>query len=163
MNVVKPIKFKPLALIASLTITLGIGITASLITRPQIPSWYPTLNKPSFSPPNWLFAPVWTTIYILIAIAAYLVWQRRDYSNLYTRARTTYVLQLVLNFMWSMVFFGVHQILGALVVIGLLWLSILLCIYYFGKFSRVAAWLFVPYLLWVSFASLLNLYIYLLN
>ncbi|MBS7563573.1 tryptophan-rich sensory protein [Mucilaginibacter sp. Bleaf8] len=163
MGVHTLIKFKPLALLISLLITLGIGITASLVTRPQIPSWYPTLHKPSFSPPNWLFAPVWTTIYILIAIAAYMVWQRRQQAPVYHTTRWVYIVQLVLNFSWSIVFFGMHQVLGALVVIGLLWLSIVANIYLFGKFSRTAAWLLVPYLLWVSFASMLNLYIYLLN
>jgi len=151
------------ALVVSIIITEGIAYTASLFTRPQIAGWYSTLNKPSFNPPNWLFAPVWTTLYILIAIAAWLVWQRRNDSSLYATTRNVYIIQLVLNFAWSMVFFGLQQTLGGLVVIVFLWLSIVANIYLFGKFSKVAAWLMVPYLLWVSFASVLNLYIYLLN
>jgi tryptophan-rich sensory protein len=156
-------KFRLLSLIVSLLITQGIAATASLFTLSQIPGWYKTLNKPSFNPPNWLFGPVWTVLYIMIAIAAYLVWQRRVGNPLFNKARVSYFVQLLLNFTWSAVFFGMHQILWALVVITLLWISIVVNIYYFGKFSKVAAWLLVPYLLWVSFASVLNLYIYLLN
>ena len=158
-----PRPFKSLHLIISILITEAIAVTASIFTISQIPVWYTALNKPSFNPPNWLFGPVWTILYILIAIAAYLVWQRRNDSELYQKARIAYVVQLILNFAWSAVFFGMHQVLGALVVIGLLWISIVVIIYYFSKFNKLAAWLLVPYLLWVSFASVLNLYIYLLN
>lgn len=163
MQAGQPHKFKWLHLIISILITEGIAVTASIFTISQIPIWYVTLNKPSFNPPNWLFGPVWTILYILIAIAAYLVWQRRNGGELYKKARAAYIIQLILNFSWSAVFFGMHEVLGALVVIGLLWLSIIAIIYYFSKFNRVAAWLLVPYLLWVSFAGVLNLYIYLLN
>jgi benzodiazapine receptor len=159
----QPHQFKWLHLIISILITESIAATASVFTISQIPVWYAYLNKPSFNPPNWLFGPVWTVLYILIAIAAYLVWQRRDDSELYKKARAAYIIQLVLNFAWSAVFFGMHQVLGALFVIALLWLSIIAIIYYFSKFNKAAAWLLVPYLLWVSFASVLNLYIYLLN
>jgi benzodiazapine receptor len=156
-------KFRLLSLIVSLLITQGIAATASLFTISQIPGWYRTLNKPSFNPPNWLFGPVWTVLYIMIAIAAYMVWQRRVGNPLFSKARISYFVQLLLNFSWSAVFFGMHQIVGGLVVIALLIVSIVINIYYFSKFSKAAAWLLVPYLLWVSFASVLNLYIYLLN
>lgn len=159
----QPHSFKWWPLIISILITEGIAVTASLFTISQIPVWYSTLNKPSFNPPNWLFGPVWTVLYIMIAVSAYLVWQRRDGSALWSTARNVYIIQLILNFSWSAVFFGMHQVLGALVVIGFLWLSIIVLMYYFGKFSKAAAWLLAPYLLWVSFASVLNLYIYLLN
>jgi len=155
--------FQPIPFIISLAITLAIGFVASLVTRPQIAGWYSTLNKPSFNPPAWLFAPVWTAIYLLIAIAAYLVWKRRNLIVGYSTTATIYAVQLLLNFSWSIVFFGLHQILGALIVIVLLWISIILNIAWFGKFNKIAAWLLVPYLLWVSFATLLNLNIYLLN
>jgi len=155
--------FQPIPFIISLAITLAIGFVASLVTRPQIAGWYSTLNKPSFNPPAWLFAPVWTAIYLLIAIAAYLVWKRRNLIVGYSTTATIYAIQLLLNFSWSIVFFGLHQILGALIVIVLLWISIILNIAWFGKFNKIAAWLLVPYLLWVSFATLLNLNIYLLN
>lgn len=154
-------QFWPLAI--SIIITLAIAGVASYFTVPQIPGWYSTLQKPGFNPPNWLFGPVWTVLYIMIAIAAYLVWQRRNHSVDYANARNTYFLQLLFNFLWSIVFFGMHQIFAALAIITLLWVSIIVNIYFFGKMSKVAAWLLVPYLLWVSFASLLNFSIYVLN
>jgi len=149
--------------IISLAITFTIGFVASLFTRPQIAGWYALLQKPSFNPPAWLFAPVWSTLYVLIAIAAYMVWQKRDLTPAYKTTATIYIIQLLLNFFWSIIFFGMHQILGALIIITLLWISIILNIIWFGKFSKLAAWLLVPYLLWVSFAGMLNLNIYLLN
>ena len=156
-------KFHLFPFLISLTITLAIGFVASLFTRPQIAGWYSTLNKPSFNPPPWLFAPVWTAIYVTIAIAAYLVWQRRDNSKTYKITAAIYIVQLWFNFSWSIVFFGLHGILPALFVILLLWVSIILNIRWFKKYDKTAAWLLTPYLLWVSFASVLNLSIYLLN
>lgn len=156
-------KFQFGPFIISLLITLAIAAVASLCTIPQIPTWYSGLNKPSFNPPNQLFGPVWTVLYIMIATAAYLIWKQRDQSQLYTTTRTVYFIQLALNFFWSIIFFGLHQILFALVVIGLLWISIVLTMYYFSKFNKTACWLLLPYLLWVSFASALNFSIYLLN
>jgi len=156
-------KFQFFPFFTSLVITLAIGFVASLFTRPQIAGWYSTLNKPTFNPPPWLFAPVWTALYVMIAIAAYLVWQRRDSSKTYKMTASIYVVQLALNFSWSMVFFGLHGISPALFIILLLWVSIILNIRWFKKYSKTAAWLLVPYLLWVSFASILNLSIYLLN
>ena len=156
-------KFEFFPFLISLLITLAIGFVASLFTRPQIAGWYSALNKPSFNPPPWLFAPVWTTIYIMIAIAAYLVWTRRDSSRTYTTATSIYIVQLLLNFSWSIVFFGLHGIGAALAVILFLWVGIILNISWFSKFDKAAAWLLAPYLLWVSFASVLNLSIYLLN
>ncbi len=161
----KPInkKFEPVPFIISLAITLAIGFVASLFTRPEIGGWFAGLQKPWFNPPPWLFAPVWTTIYILIAIAAYLVWKHRSNSLKYSITRNIYLLQLFLNFSWSIVFFGMHQILGALVVILLLWASILFNFVWFNKYSKIASALLIPYFLWVTFAAFLNLYIYLLN
>jgi benzodiazapine receptor len=156
-------KFQFFPFLISLLITLAIGFAASLFTRPQIAGWYSTLNKPSFNPPSWLFAPVWTVLYIMIAIAAYLVWQRRDSSRTYTVTASIYLVQLAFNFSWSIVFFGLHGIGPALAVILFLWVSIILNIRWFNKFSKPAALLLIPYLLWVTFATLLNLSIYLLN
>jgi benzodiazapine receptor len=155
--------FKPLPLIVSLVITLGTGFVASLVTRPQIAGWYSTLAKPSFNPPSWVFAPVWAAIYILIAIAAYLVWQQRDDSTNFLTAKAVYVIQLVLNFSWSIVFFGFHSIIGGLLIIILLWMMVLLNIRWFGKFSKTTGWLLLPYFFWVSFAAILNYSIYTLN
>jgi len=149
--------------ILSMLITLAIGISASYFTRPEIGGWFATLKKPSFNPPNEVFAPVWTILYILIGISAYLVWKRRDDSSAFKWTVAFYILQLVLNFSWSLVFFRMHDLFGALIVIKVLWLMILATIIYFGKFSKAASWLMVPYLLWVSFATMLNFSIYLLN
>jgi len=163
MNKTYDQKFQFIPFAISLLITLAIGFTASLFTRPQIAGWYNTLHKASFNPPSWLFAPVWTSLYIMIAIAAYLVWKRRNNSPAFTITAVIYAVQLLLNFSWSIIFFGLHGILPALVVIILLWISIVLNIRWFSKFNKIAAWLLVPYLLWVTFATALNLSIYLLN
>jgi tryptophan-rich sensory protein len=156
-------RFQFFPYLINLLIVLAIGLVASLVTRPEIAGWYSTLSKPSFNPPPWLFAPVWTAIYIMIATAAYLVWKHRSRKPAYIIARSAYFIQLILNFSWSIIFFGMHQIAGAMVVIILLWLSIIITIYWFNKFNRAAALLLVPYLLWVSFASVLNASIYFLN
>ena len=156
-------KFRFVPFLVSLLITLAIGFAASLFTRPQIAGWYSTLVKPSFNPPPWIFAPVWTIIYILIAIAAYMVWERRDGSTNYLTARAVYIIQLLLNFSWSIVFFRFHAVAGGLLVIILLWLIIVLNIRWFGKVSKTAGWLLFPYFLWVSFAAILNYSIFTLN
>jgi tryptophan-rich sensory protein len=151
------------AFIVLLAINVAIGVIASFFTRPEIPTWYATLQKPSFNPPPWLFGPVWTVIYVLIAFAAYRVWLHRNDGWEFTVSTLVYIFQLALNFAWSIVFFGMHQISWALVVILALLASIILNMVFFSKFSRTGAWLLLPYLLWVSFASVLNLNIYLLN
>lgn len=155
--------FKIWAFVISLLITLSIGTVAGFVTTPQIAGWYANLNKPSFNPPNWAFGPAWTLLYIMMAIAAYLVWKKRSKSAIYINACVIYFIQLSLNFLWSIVFFGLHQIFGALIIIGLLFISIMINIVVFKKISKAAAWLLAPYLLWVAFAGLLNLNIYILN
>src|ERR1700761_4694425 len=114
------------AFITLLAINVAIGVVASLFTRPEIPGWYASLQKPWFNPPPWLFGPVWSIIYVLIAIAAYRVWRHRDDHNGFTTAAVIYFIQLALNFAWSIVFFGMHQVFGALVVIVALLVSIIL-------------------------------------
>jgi tryptophan-rich sensory protein len=156
-------RFQFVPFMVSLLIVLAIGVVASLFTTPQIPGWYAQLQKPSFNPPNWLFAPVWTLLYLLIAIAAYLAWKRRDDTPLYNTAKWIYFLQLLFNSSWSIVFFGLHQIFMALIIIILLWLSIIANMVYFSHFSKTASWLLLPYLLWVSFAALLNFSVGILN
>lgn len=156
-------KFQAIPFTISLIITLSIAYIASIFTRPEVKGWYTTLQKPSFNPPNWLFAPVWITIYILIGIAAYLVWKLRDESATYKTAIIIYTIQLLLNFSWSIVFFGMHEIFAGLIIIIALLVAIILNINWFGLFRKTAAWLLVPYLLWVSFATLLNLSIFILN
>jgi tryptophan-rich sensory protein len=156
-------KFQFFPFVISLLITLTIGFVAAFFTRPEIQGWYSTLKKPSFNPPPQVFAPVWATLYVLIAMAAYLVWKHRSRKPVYKVTRGIYFIQLFLNFSWSIVFFGLHQIGGALIIILLLWISIVLTIQWFGKFNKIAGWLLWPYLLWVSFAAVLNGSIYFLN
>ncbi|MBD1393194.1 TspO/MBR family protein [Mucilaginibacter glaciei] len=156
-------KFRIIPYLISLVITLGIGGVASIFTRPEIAGWYSTLKKPGFTPPPWLFPVAWTLLYFLIATAAYLIWKRRDSSTTYKTAAYIYAVQLLLNFSWSIVFFGMHQVLAALIIIILLLVAIILNINWFGRCSKTAAWLLVPYGLWVGFAMVLNLSIYIIN
>ena len=156
-------KFQFFPLLLSLLITFSIAAVSSYFTISQIPGWYATLRKPSFNPPDYLFGPVWTILYTMIATAAYLVWKQRDSSPTYRTTRVIYFLQLLFNFSWSIIFFGLHQVLIALIIIALLWLSIIAVMYFFNRFNKFACWLLLPYLLWVSFAASLNLAIYMLN
>ena len=162
MTILRP-GFKLLPFTISLLVTLSIGAIAGVFTAPQIASWYLYLKKPSFNPPNWIFGPVWTILYILIGIAAYLVWQQRSNAINFINAKRIYFLQLFFNFSWSLVFFGLHQVVGALIIIVLLFICIIINIRAFSKISKTAAWLLAPYLLWVSFATALNCSIYILN
>jgi tryptophan-rich sensory protein len=145
------------SLILFLVLVLGGGLVLGFLTTPG--EWYAGLAKPSFNPPAWLFGPVWTVLYVLIAIAGWRVWQRD---------RTGWPMklwwaQLALNFLWTPVFFGAHQLGLALVVILLMLAAILAFIATAWRLDRVAAWLFVPYAAWVAFASVLNGSIWMLN
>lgn len=156
---------------AKLLITVGgsllAGIIGSVFTTSAIPTWYATLVKPELSPPNWIFGPVWTTLYILMGIAAFLIWSSpaTDASARKNRALalTLYCIQLVLNTLWSIIFFGLKSPGIALGEITLLWVTIAATIIAFGKISKPATWLLVPYILWVSFAGYLNYAIWMLN
>lgn len=139
------------------------GFVGSLFTRAAIGQWYVFLNKPSFTPPNWIFAPVWTLLYVLMGIAAYLVWRRGLAELGVKRAMGVFLFQLFLNSLWSIIFFGLRSILGGFVVIVLLWLAILCTIRAFFSISKLAAGLLIPYIAWVSFALILNWAIVLLN
>jgi benzodiazapine receptor len=150
-------------LIISLAVCLCAGFIGSFFTAGAIPTWYSALNKPSFNPPNWLFAPVWTTLYVMMGIAAYLVWRQGLSAPGVKLALAFFILQLILNVIWSLIFFNWHSPYYALLEIGALWLSIVLTIVFFYQVYKPAAWLLVPYLLWVSFASFLNFSIWRLN
>jgi tryptophan-rich sensory protein len=138
------------------------GYLGSIVTYPSIPTWYQTLTKPSFSPANWVFGFVWSILYFLMGISLYMV-VKNGINTKNKKAVCIFAFQLVLNTLWSVVFFGLHLSLWALLVIGSLWILILANIIAFYRLNKKAAYLLVPYLLWVSFASLLNLFIYLLN
>ncbi|CAN5252806.1 tryptophan-rich sensory protein [soil metagenome] len=155
--------FRIVPFILSLLLTLSIGGIAGFFTVPQIKGWYVYLHKPFFNPPNWIFGPVWTALYVMIAVAAYLIWTHRGKNVDYSNAVRIYFLQLLFNFLWSIMFFGLHQILGAMVIITLLFITIVFNVKAFSRISKPAAWLLLPYLLWVSFAWVLNLSVYILN
>lgn len=139
------------------------GIIGSVFTVSSIPTWYATLNRPPLSPPNWLFGPVWTTLYALMGIAAFLVWKKGLDRKDVKLALGIFLGQLVLNSLWSIIFFGLQNPGAALVEIIFLWLAIVATIIAFAKISKSAAWLLLPYLLWVSFAAYLNYSIWTLN
>jgi benzodiazapine receptor len=139
------------------------GVIGSIFTTPAIPTWYATLEKPFFTPPNWLFAPAWITLYLLMAIAAFLIWRKGLGQKGVKAALLIFLVQLVLNALWSVVFFGLQSPLWGMVVILALWVAILLTIIRFFKLSTAAGSLMLPYILWVSFASALNIAIFMLN
>lgn len=147
--------------ILAIILPFAAGAIGQFYTLPSITTWYATLVKPSFNPPNGIFAPVWTTLYILIGISFYLFWTKKAKNK--TWGYVLFFAQLILNACWSIVFFGAHNTFGALIVIGLLWLSILLTIINFVKVSKIAGYILLPYLIWVSFAALLNFEVFILN
>lgn len=143
-------------LLLAVGVCLGAGIVGSAFTFDSIPTWYATLNKPFFSPPNWIFGPVWTTLYILMGISLYLVWKKRPIPMVFW-------VQLTLNAVWSIFFFGLKNPKLAFVDVIALWIGIFLTIKAFYKINKPAGNLLLPYIAWVSFASLLNLAIIILN
>lgn len=146
-------------LLAFVFLALLVGGTATFFTEPSIPTWYAGLAKPSFNPPNWLFAPVWTTLYVLMGIAAGRIWKQTGFGP----EIQMWGAQLVLNFLWSGIFFWQHRIALALADMAALWLLILATLVLFWRRDRLAGLLFVPYLAWVGFAFALNWAIWRLN
>lgn len=149
-------------LILSLILPLSIGGFAGMFTSKAIPVWYATLNSPSFNPPNWLFGPVWTTLYLIMGFSLYLIW-KQEKSKERNLAILVFFIQLALNFAWSFIFFYFNNIGLAFAEIIILWLSIVVMLFQFYKIKPLAAYINIPYLLWVSFASMLNLSYFLLN
>jgi len=150
-------------LITSIIVCQLAGVLGSIFTRPAIPIWYATLKKPSFTPPDGVFSPVWVTLFVLMGIAAFLVWNKGLSDQRVKIALSIFVVQLILNFLWSVMFFGLRSPLVGLIEIVVLWVVILLSILYFLKVSNIAGILLVPYILWVSFAAVLNFSIWRLN
>ncbi len=150
------------ALVAFLALCLGLGALGGIATAQSVGTWYATLAKPSFNPPDGVFAPVWTTLYALIAVSGWRVWRRRGAPG--TRAAfVAYAAQLALNLAWSWLFFGQRMIGAALADIVLLLVAIVINALLFSRIDRVAAWLLAPYGAWVAFAAVLNLAIWRLN
>jgi tryptophan-rich sensory protein len=146
-----------LSLILFLALVVGGGLTIGYLTAPG--DWYAQLQKPAFNPPDWIFGPVWTALYVLIAIAGWRIWRRNPGGP----PMKLWWTQLVLNFLWSPVFFAAHQIASALVIVVLLLVTILAFIVTSWGRDRVAAWIFLPYAGWVAFAAALNAAIFVLN
>lgn len=139
------------------------GVLGSLFTRPAIPTWYQTLHKPSFSPPDWIFGPVWVTLYLLMGISLFLVWRRAGQAPRAWGSMIPFFAQLGLNAFWSIAFFGLRSPLFGLVIILLLWFAIVWTLKKFYQISARGALLLLPYLLWVSFAVVLNIFLWVLN
>jgi len=149
-------------LILSLILTLGTGAVAGIFTGQSVSGWYATLNQPSFNPPNWVFGPVWSTLYFLMGLSLWLVWKQKPSAER-NLAILIFIVQLVLNFFWSFLFFYFHMIGAALIDIIVLWAGILTMKVLFYRIRPVAAYLNIPYLLWVTFATVLNTAYFFLN
>jgi tryptophan-rich sensory protein len=154
----EPGKHRPL--LAFLLATLVVGAAGTFFTEPNIATWHAFLVKPDFNPPNWVFAPVWTTLYILMAVAAWRVWK---ITGTKAPEMWAWMIQLTLNFFWSAIFFAGHQIFLALAEMALLWAAIAVTLVLFWRRDRIAGLLLLPYLAWISFAFCLNYAIWRLN
>ena len=150
-------------IILSIAVCQAAGMIGSYFTRPAIPNWYATLAKPSFTPPDWVFAPAWIMLYILMGISFYLVWRRGWTDYQVKKALIIFLIQLGLNAFWSVAFFGLRSPLAGMIVIVALWVAILQTMIGFSRLSRGAVLLLVPYICWVSFAAWLNFSILRLN
>jgi translocator protein len=158
MNISRPIKLTLSVMVCVLT-----GTASSFFTVSSVSTWYETLNRPVLNPPSWVFGPVWTVLYILMGVSLFLVWSRGVRAGKEWVAIGVFVFQLVLNFFWSIAFFGAQNPALALINILLLWFSILITMILFYRLSKTAVYLLVPYLFWVTFATYLNYSIWLLN
>ncbi len=151
-----------IGLVVFVVLCLAAGAAGGIVTGPEIGGWYQTLEKPAWQPPNWIFGPVWTTLYLMMAVAAWLIWKPAGLGA----ARfplVLFIVQLVLNVAWSWIFFGMHRPGWAVLELVVLWLAIAVTTWAFFRRSSIAGWLMVPYLAWVSFAGVLNFEIWRLN
>jgi len=156
-------KINLIKLVISILVCQLAGLIGSIFTSKSITTWYAMLNKPSFNPPNWIFAPVWTTLFILMGISLYLVCNSGIDTYEVKIAITIFVIQLMLNILWSIIFFGFHAPFYAFIEMIILWGAILITIFKFYNISPTAAYLLIPYILWVSFAAVLNFSLWHLN
>ena len=152
----KPPSFNLKKFILSILIVQLAGVIGSFATYTSVKTWYLLLNKPFFNPPSWIFAPVWTFLFLLMGFSLYLVWNKKN--NLFW-----FWVQLLLNILWSYLFFGLQSPALAFYEIILLWITIVITISKFWKYNKIASYLLLPYLFWVSFASILNFAICRLN
>ena len=152
-----------LKFIIAIITPVAVGAVSGFFTATEIPVWYQTISKPGWNPPSWIFGPVWTILYVMMGIALFLVWKSAADPIIKKTAITLFISQLILNFFWSFIFFNQHQIGWALVEIIGMWIFILLTIFAFAQVNKTAAWLLVPYISWVSFATILNYTLWKLN
>ncbi|MGF7118660.1 TspO/MBR family protein [Methanobacterium oryzae] len=150
-------------LVISILIPLIVGFTSSFATLGSIPGFFDVLNKPAWTPPAWAFGPIWTTLYILMGIALFLIWRKGLERQDVKIAIGVFGVQLILNFFWTIIFFGFRSLFGGLIEIMFLWIAILVNIILFYRISKAAGILLVPYIVWVTIASYLNYTVYLLN
>lgn len=148
--------------IISILIPLFVGFAGSFFTSNSVSTWYTTLNKPYFNPPSWIFGPVWTLLYIIIWISFYFVWLQ-NFGHKNKQVLSIYSFQLFLNLIWSVLFFWIQNPLFSLIEIIILWFVILANIIIFYRIKKISGYLLIPYLLWVSFATILNYFIFILN
>lgn len=164
MGIVKKMKIKSIPkLLFSIVICQLAGIIGSFFTVHSVSTWYTGIIKPAFTPPNWVFGPVWTALFALMGISLYLVWIKGIKTKKAKIALALFGIQVFLNVLWSMLFFGLRLPFYAFIEIIILWIFILLAIIWFYNISKAASYLLIPYLIWVSFAAVLNLAIVLLN
>ena len=150
-------------MIIAIAICEGTGILSGFLANAGMNAWFDSINKPSWNPPSWVFAPVWTTLYLLMGISLWLIWKKDAEQSIKSKALLFFAAQLFLNFWWSIIFFKFHSPALAFLDIVLMIILILITIFKFAKLSRLAAWLLVPYVAWVSSASILNYTIWSLN
>lgn len=150
-------------LLIAIAIPVLVGGISGFFTVSGVESWYQTIHKPSWNPPNWVFGPVWTTLYVMMGIALWLVWKEDTSRELKMIAFILFGVQLILNFLWSFVFFKLEQPGFAFLEILFMWVAILATIFAFAQVNKTAAWLLVPYISWVSFAAILNFTIWIMN
>lgn len=151
-----------IGLVVFIAVCLGAGGLGAIATTPEIEGWYASIKKPAWNPPNDVFGPVWTTLFVMMAIAAWLVWKPIGFKAAATPLML-FAIQLALNVAWSWIFFGLHHPGWAFAEIVILWLAIVATTAAFFRHSKIAGWLMVPYLAWVSFASVLNFTIWRMN
>jgi len=152
-----------LTVLAFILLCEAAGNIGSIFTFPEIMTWYVSISKPGFTPPNWAFGPVWTTLFALMGVSLYLVWKQGLKEKKVRIALSVFGAQLVLNILWSILFFGAKLLFAAFVEIVALWIAILLTIIAFYRVQKKAGIMLVPYLLWVTLATLLTYYVWLLN
>lgn len=163
MNKGNKIKINWLKLVVSIVISEGVGLAGSIFTFQAIPTWYAALNKPPITPPNWFFAPIWTSLYFLMGIALYFVWNKGLGAKGSKLAITLFFIQLFLNFLWSFIFFGEKSLLFGAIEIVFLWYFILATTIEFRDIDRRAGYIMFPYLSWTTLATVLNISILWIN